>query len=145
MISRIVSFAMIFPYIQFFPLYLPMSILGSKCSSLCAAVPAKRSTPATSAKKAAKQTKKKGGRLASTSHGATEENKDVSHTAEDTKEGNESDAEEDDKSYWLMKAEPESRLEKGVDVKFSIDDLREAKEPEPWDGKLNVVVIRDRC
>lgn len=36
-----------------------------------------------------------------------------------------------------MKAEPESRLEKGVDVKFSIDDLAAAKEPEPWDGKLN--------
>ncbi|KAL3485604.1 PUA-like domain-containing protein [Aspergillus germanicus] len=40
-------------------------------------------------------------------------------------------------SYWLMKAEPESRLEKGVDVKFSIDDLRDAKEPEPWDGVRN--------
>ena len=38
------------------------------------------------------------------------------------------------RSYWLMKAEPESRLEKGVDVKFSIDDLAAAKEPEPWDG-----------
>lgn len=37
-------------------------------------------------------------------------------------------------SYWLMKAEPESRMEKGVDVKFSIDDLRAATEPEPWDG-----------
>lgn len=37
-------------------------------------------------------------------------------------------------SYWLMKAEPESRFEKGVDVKFSIDDLAAAKEPEPWDG-----------
>ena len=34
-----------------------------------------------------------------------------------------------------MKAEPESRFEKGVDVKFSIDDLKAAKEPEPWDGK----------
>lgn len=33
-----------------------------------------------------------------------------------------------------MKAEPESRLEKGVDVKFSIDDLRTASEPVPWDG-----------
>ena len=38
------------------------------------------------------------------------------------------------RSYWLMKAEPESRMEKGVDVKFSIDDLAAAKEPEPWDG-----------
>jgi hypothetical protein len=38
------------------------------------------------------------------------------------------------RSYWLMKAEPESRFEKGVDVKFSIDDLADAKEPEPWDG-----------
>lgn len=40
------------------------------------------------------------------------------------------------RSYWLMKAEPESRFEKGVDVKFSIDDLENAKEPEPWDGEL---------
>ncbi|KAL2187838.1 DUF55-domain-containing protein, partial [Thermothelomyces heterothallicus CBS 203.75] len=34
----------------------------------------------------------------------------------------------------LMKAEPESRFENGVDVKFSIDDLRAKTEPEPWDG-----------
>lgn len=46
-----------------------------------------------------------------------------------------SDSKEDaGRSYWLMKAEPESRFEKGVDVKFSIDDLAAAKEPEPWDG-----------
>lgn len=38
-------------------------------------------------------------------------------------------------SYWLMKAEPESRLEKGVDVKFSIDDLQASEEPEPWNGQ----------
>lgn len=37
-------------------------------------------------------------------------------------------------AYWLMKAEPQSRVEKGKDVKFSIDDLKEAKEPEGWDG-----------
>ncbi|KAJ5579841.1 Thymocyte nuclear protein 1 [Penicillium hispanicum] len=43
------------------------------------------------------------------------------------------------RSYWLMKAEPESRLEKGVDVKFSIDDLAAAKSPEPWDGVRNPV------
>lgn len=42
------------------------------------------------------------------------------------------------RSYWLMKAEPESRIEKGKDVKFSIDDLRVAKEPEPWDGTYYV-------
>ena len=39
------------------------------------------------------------------------------------------------RSYWLMKAEPESRLEKGVDVKFSIDDLAAAQIPEAWDGR----------
>ncbi|KAK5630369.1 hypothetical protein RRF57_006084 [Xylaria bambusicola] len=39
-----------------------------------------------------------------------------------------------DRWYWLMKAEPESRFENGVDVKFSIDDLACKKEPEPWDG-----------
>ncbi|CAF9929863.1 hypothetical protein IMSHALPRED_008016 [Imshaugia aleurites] len=42
-------------------------------------------------------------------------------------------------AYWLMKAEPESRIEKGKDVKFSIDDLKEAKEPEGWDGVRNAV------
>ncbi|CAJ2509667.1 Uu.00g146930.m01.CDS01 [Anthostomella pinea] len=36
--------------------------------------------------------------------------------------------------YWLMKAEPETRLENGTDVKFSIDDLASRTEPEPWDG-----------
>lgn len=44
-------------------------------------------------------------------------------------------ADEGGRRYWLMKAEPESRLEKGVDVKFSIDDLQAATEPEAWDGK----------
>jgi hypothetical protein len=42
---------------------------------------------------------------------------------------------QDSRSYWLMKAEPETRIEKGVDVRFSIDDLRNCPEPEPWDGK----------
>ncbi|KAL4885553.1 PUA-like domain-containing protein [Aspergillus karnatakaensis] len=48
-------------------------------------------------------------------------------------------ADKDGHQYWLMKAEPESRIEKGKDVKFSIDDLRAAKEPEPWDGVRNPV------
>jgi len=33
-----------------------------------------------------------------------------------------------------MKAEPESRIEKRKDVKFSIDDLKAATEPEVWDS-----------
>lgn len=37
--------------------------------------------------------------------------------------------------YWLMKAEPESRFENGIDVRFSIDDLRAKTKPEGWDGK----------
>jgi hypothetical protein len=41
---------------------------------------------------------------------------------------------ETSRSFWLMKAEPESRMEKGKDVKFSIDDLAAADVPEPWDG-----------
>ncbi|KAK9796919.1 putative EVE domain-containing protein [Seiridium cardinale] len=44
-----------------------------------------------------------------------------------------------EKSYWLLKAEPESRFENGVDVKFSIDDLASKTEPEPWDGIRNYV------
>lgn len=41
-------------------------------------------------------------------------------------------------SYWLLKSEPESRLEKGVDVKFSIEDLKaEPKQTACWDGVRN--------
>ncbi|KND90920.1 Thymocyte nuclear protein 1, partial [Tolypocladium ophioglossoides CBS 100239] len=36
--------------------------------------------------------------------------------------------------YWLMKAEPETRFENGIDVRFSIDDLRAKTKPEGWDG-----------
>ncbi|KAK4226293.1 PUA-like domain-containing protein [Podospora fimiseda] len=42
-----------------------------------------------------------------------------------------------EKTYWLLKAEPESRFENGIDVKFSIDDLAARTEPEPWDGIRN--------
>ncbi|EPE02609.1 at dna binding protein [Ophiostoma piceae UAMH 11346] len=41
------------------------------------------------------------------------------------------------RQYWLLKAEPETRLENGIDVRFSIDDLRSKTEPEPWDGIRN--------
>ncbi|KAF2967821.1 hypothetical protein GQX73_g5745 [Xylaria multiplex] len=48
--------------------------------------------------------------------------------------GNDDKPTPSDRWYWLMKAEPESRFENGVDVKFSIDDLASKTEPEPWDG-----------
>ncbi|CAK7273782.1 hypothetical protein SEPCBS119000_005834 [Sporothrix epigloea] len=41
------------------------------------------------------------------------------------------------RQYWLLKAEPESRFENGIDVRFSIDDLAACTEPEPWDGIRN--------
>jgi len=34
---------------------------------------------------------------------------------------------------WLMKAEPDSRMEKGKDVKFGVDDF-EKVGVTPWDG-----------
>ncbi|XP_021152537.1 thymocyte nuclear protein 1 isoform X2 [Columba livia] len=40
--------------------------------------------------------------------------------------------------HWLLKSEPESRLEKGVDVKFSIDDLKaQPNQTTHWDGVRN--------
>lgn len=54
-----------------------------------------------------------------------------------TEEEAEADDEGEGPAYYLMKAEPESRIEKGKDVKFSIDDLKAAKEPEGWDGVRN--------
>ncbi|KAK4101242.1 DUF55-domain-containing protein [Parathielavia hyrcaniae] len=47
---------------------------------------------------------------------------------------NGSAAGEGERNCWLLKAEPESRFENGIDVKFSIDDLAAKTEPEPWDG-----------
>jgi predicted RNA-binding protein with PUA-like domain len=44
---------------------------------------------------------------------------------------------DDGPQYWLFKAEPESRVVKGKDVKFSIDDLMNVDVPEPWSGVRN--------
>ncbi|RKP40105.1 PUA-like domain-containing protein, partial [Dimargaris cristalligena] len=50
--------------------------------------------------------------------------------------------------YWLMKAEPESRFVKGVDVKFSIDDLDNMPNKiSSWDGVRNYEarnILRDK-
>ncbi|KAL9620231.1 MAG: hypothetical protein Q9160_005240 [Pyrenula sp. 1 TL-2023] len=45
---------------------------------------------------------------------------------------------ENDQQYWLMKAEPETRLENDVDISYSIDDLLNATEPEGWEGIRNL-------
>ncbi|KAF9480198.1 DUF55-domain-containing protein [Pholiota conissans] len=38
--------------------------------------------------------------------------------------------------YWLLKAEPDSRVVKGKDVKFSVDDF-ESVGTSPWEGVRN--------
>ncbi|KAE8226965.1 hypothetical protein CF319_g526 [Tilletia indica] len=40
------------------------------------------------------------------------------------------------KQHWLMKAEPETRLERGVDVAFSVDHFEKLKTTT-WDGVRN--------
>ncbi|XP_030078273.1 thymocyte nuclear protein 1 isoform X1 [Microcaecilia unicolor] len=41
-------------------------------------------------------------------------------------------------SHWLLKSEPESRLENGVDMKFSIEDLKaQPNQTACWDGVRN--------
>jgi hypothetical protein len=68
---------------------------------------------------------------------AEEENVDSAAEAIDEEINVEEEGNVDqDVQYWLMKAEPESRIEKGHDVKFSIDDLASKNEPEGWDGKF---------
>ncbi|KAK7905183.1 hypothetical protein WMY93_017790 [Mugilogobius chulae] len=41
-------------------------------------------------------------------------------------------------SHWLMKSEPESRIENGIDVKFGIEDLKALpSQTGCWDGVRN--------
>ena len=45
------------------------------------------------------------------------------------------------RKYWLMKSEPESRVVKGVDVKFGIEELEnEEQQTACWDGVRNYQV-----
>ncbi|KAI0179611.1 DUF55-domain-containing protein [Hypoxylon sp. FL1284] len=80
---------------------------------------------------------------AKTSKGTTKSKSGTKDTAPSsvvpTTEAVEAPTPSSETSYWLMKAEPESRFERGVDVKFSIDDLASRTEPEPWDGIRNYV------
>ena len=45
----------------------------------------------------------------------------------------------DDKfTHWLIKSEPETRIEKGVDMRFSFEDLKEEENSTAcWDGVRN--------
>ncbi|XP_076002213.1 thymocyte nuclear protein 1 [Genypterus blacodes] len=41
-------------------------------------------------------------------------------------------------SHWLMKSEPESRFENGIDMKFGIEDLKALpRQTDCWDGVRN--------
>ncbi|RDW84929.1 hypothetical protein BP6252_02519 [Coleophoma cylindrospora] len=62
------------------------------------------------------------------------ENVDKPSDSKSVAQSQESKSTSTGRQYWLMKAEPESRIERGHDIKFSIDDLAAKKEPEPWDG-----------
>ncbi|KAK0649687.1 PUA-like domain-containing protein [Cercophora newfieldiana] len=96
--------------------------------------PAKRSRAskqAPKAKAAPKATPKATGKAATAKPAAKASKPTTNSTAAPTTSNNDDNGE---KTYWLLKAEPESRIENGVDVKFSIDDLAAKKEPEPWDG-----------
>uniref|UniRef100_A0A0G4IEA4 Thymocyte nuclear protein 1 n=1 Tax=Chromera velia CCMP2878 TaxID=1169474 RepID=A0A0G4IEA4_9ALVE len=44
----------------------------------------------------------------------------------------------EEERFFLVKGEPESRIEKGVDLKFSIEDLKSRpNQTEAWDGVRN--------
>jgi predicted RNA-binding protein with PUA-like domain len=48
------------------------------------------------------------------------------------------DNQENGINYWLMKSEPESRIENGHEMKFSFDDLKANKDQITWwDGVRN--------
>ncbi|KAL9115335.1 MAG: hypothetical protein Q9227_000656 [Pyrenula ochraceoflavens] len=92
---------------------------------------------------AAMNTKPPQGRRGRPAKVAVESPKDEELNTEDSAEDDTEEnvyEDENNRQYWLMKAEPESRIENGKDVKFSIDDLMNATEPEGWDGVRNPAV-----
>ncbi|TWW77067.1 Thymocyte nuclear protein 1 [Takifugu flavidus] len=47
-------------------------------------------------------------------------------------------------SHWLMKSEPESRFENGIDVKFGIEDLKTMLDQTScWDGVRNFQIVKE--
>lgn len=105
----------------------------------------KRKAAAAAPRKGAKKAKKS----ATATTAAEEDDVDMSNEANATEAttviANDTDGmNSSDRQYWLLKAEPESRIELNKytksehNVKFTIDDLRAATSPEPWEGIRNM-------
>ncbi|GAB7338267.1 hypothetical protein MBLNU457_4589t1 [Dothideomycetes sp. NU457] len=92
---------------------------------------------------------KKGGKDKAVADADDDEEADTSNEINPTEATTEiAPSEASGRQYWLMKAEPETRMEKTesgktVDVKFSIDDLAAKLSPEPWDGIRNAVASKN--
>ncbi|CAN8105368.1 unnamed protein product [Discula destructiva] len=116
-------------------------------SHASAPVPAAATPKPSKTAAAEKNEKKKGGKKAVNAKDEDEDEAAAAKTqpstvaakAEKTNGGGNEEMTGGDRQYWLMKAEPETRLENGVDVSFSIDDLAAKTVPEPWDGIRNYV------
>lgn len=112
-------------------------------SSQDKAAPAKRGRPAGSKNKEVKTTSAKSTKPAkSTTHKksakAVKKGADIEFVEGLTQSD---EAGTGDYQYWLMKAEPDTRIEKGIDVAYPIDKLAKATEPEPWDGKSSSIDV----
>ena len=47
-------------------------------------------------------------------------------------------------AFWLMKSEPETRMQNGQDMKFGIEDLKKMKnQTEHWDGVSSLQSFSD--
>ncbi|KAK9369696.1 PUA-like domain-containing protein [Lipomyces kononenkoae] len=70
--------------------------------------------------------------------GKNEQRQTLSHAnnTNDMKHAQNDPNEDSEKAYWLFKAEPESRIVDGVDVRFSFEDLRKVGQSS-WDGVRN--------
>ena len=69
---------------------------------------------------------------------ANEEDSPKSTASTNAADSADSEAPTGERSYWLLKAEPESRIVNGHDVKFSIHDLQAMPDQtDHWDGVRN--------
>lgn len=119
---------------------------NNKTDSVAKATKVEKVSKKPAAAKAASKTKKKAAANSSERHQSDVSIQIPSESNNLAKAEDEDEHEDaDGPSYWLMKAEPESRIEKGKDVKFSIDDLKNASAPEAWDGKQESIEFRVLC